>query len=1092
MFGGAVATSAAEQGGVVTLGATVAAADGDDTLGTVTITGLSNDLTNFNGGSYTASTGTWTGTAAQFDALTFKAGEDGVQHLTITAATTGAEAGSTTENYTLTVNPVAEGPVLGGAISATVGQGGVVTLGATDTVSDADDALGSVTITGLPGDLTSFSGGSYTASSGTWTGTAAQFNALTFNAGGPGTFALSISASTTGAEAGSSSESYTLTVSNIGPLVSGTIGTANEGATVTLGLTDAVRDAGDTLGTVTITGLSNDLTNFNGGSYTASTGTWTGTATQFNALTFTAGEDGSHNITISATESGVGGGTTTANYTLTVNPVAEGPVFGGAVAASAAEQGGVVTLGATVAAADSDDTLGTVTITGLSNDLTNFNGGSYTSSTGTWTGTAAQFDALTFKAGEDGVQHLTITAATTGAEAGSSSENYTLTVNPVAEGPVFGGAVAASAAEQGGVVTLGATVAAADSDDTLGTVTITGLSNDLTNFNGGSYTSSTGTWSGTAAQFDALTFKTGEDGVQHLTITAATTGAEAGSTTENYTLTVNPVAEGPVLGGAISATVRPAGPVTLGATVAAADSDDTLGTVTISGLPGDLSNFNGGTYTSSTGTWTGTAAQFDALTFTAGGGGTFALSISATTTGAEAGTTSENYTLNVAVYQWINTAGGAWTTAGNWSGGVVPHAGDAATINISGSYVVTISSAAAVYSLAVSDAGATVAINSGGTLTLAGSLTATAGTVELNSGGIITGGTLVASGGTFSWAGGTLDGVTYQGILDLSPTSASVFIKDGFTGGSGGATINLTGASSSLYSVGTETLDNATINFGNSGNYSYLRNYDTSSSQVLTLGANLIIDHVGTYAQLDDSYDSRAGSGIVNDGTINANLSGGTFIITDGTFTNQGAINVSNGDTLTINAPSWSNSGLITDSGGTLNLGGSFTTASLQLGTLTHTAGTVNITGTLDNTGATLNLGTGTGPGTLTLASGGTIKNGTIIAATGIGVTGSGGTLDGVTYQGILDLSPTSASVFVKDGFTGGSGGATINLTGASSSLYSVGTETLDNATINFGNSGNYSYLRNYDTSSSQVLTLGANLIIDHVGTFAQLDDSYD
>ena len=53
-------------------------------MGTVTITGLSNDLTNFNGGSYTASTGTWTGTAAQFNALTFKAGEDGIQHLTIT------------------------------------------------------------------------------------------------------------------------------------------------------------------------------------------------------------------------------------------------------------------------------------------------------------------------------------------------------------------------------------------------------------------------------------------------------------------------------------------------------------------------------------------------------------------------------------------------------------------------------------------------------------------------------------------------------------------------------------------------------------------------------------------------------------------------------------------------------------------------------------------------------------------------------------------------------------------------------------------------------------------------------------------------
>ena len=489
-----------------------------------------------------------------------------------------------------------------------------MTLGATDTVSDADDALGSVTITGLPGDLTSFSGGSYTASSGTWTGTAAQFNALTFNAGGPGTFALSISASTTGAEAGSSSESYTLTVSNIGPLVSGTIGTANEGGTVTLGLTDAVRDAGDTLGTVTITGLSNDLTNFNGGSYTASTGTWTGTATQFNALTFTAGEDGSHNITISATESGVGGGTTTANYTLTVNPVAEGPVFGGAVAASAAEQGGVVTLGATVAAADSDDTLGTVTITGLSNDLTNFNGGSYTASTGTWSGTAAQFDALTFKAGEDGVQHLTITAATTGAEAGSTTENYTLTVNPVAEGPVLGGAISATVG-QGGVVTLGATDTVSDADDALGSVTITGLPGDLTSFSGGSYTASSGTWTGTAAQFNALTFNAGGPGTFALSISASTTGAEAGSSSESYTLTVSNI--GPLVSGTIG-TANEGGTVTLGLTDAVRDAGDTLGTVTITGLSNDLTNFNGGSYTASTGTWTGTAAQFNALTFTAG------------------------------------------------------------------------------------------------------------------------------------------------------------------------------------------------------------------------------------------------------------------------------------------------------------------------------------------------------------------------------------------------------------------------------------------------------------------------------------------
>ena len=186
----------------------------------------------------------------------------------------------------MTVNPVAETPVLGGATSTTVSVGGAVTLAATDTVSDSDDTLGNVTITGLPSDLTNFSSGTYTA--GTWTGTATQFNALTFNAGAQGTFNLTIAATTTGAEAGTSTEGYTLTVSNIGPIISGTLGSANEGGQLTLGLTDAVRDSGDTLGNVTITGLPGDLTTFSSGTYTAGTGTWIGTASQFNALTFTA------------------------------------------------------------------------------------------------------------------------------------------------------------------------------------------------------------------------------------------------------------------------------------------------------------------------------------------------------------------------------------------------------------------------------------------------------------------------------------------------------------------------------------------------------------------------------------------------------------------------------------------------------------------------------------------------------------------------------------------------------------------------------------------------------------------------------------
>ena len=150
----------------------------------------------------------------------------------------------------------------------------------------------------------------------------------------------------------------------------------------------------------------------------------------------------------------------------------------------------------------------------------------------------------------------------------------------------------------------------------------------------------------------------------------------------------------------------------------------------------------------------------------------------------------------------------------------------------------------------------------------------------------------------------------------------------------------------------------------------------------------------------------------------------------------------------------------------------------------------VNITGTLDNTAGPFeprdrHRAWHAHPGYGRHA----ISNGTIIAASGIGVTGAGGTLDGVTYQGILDLSPAVSSVYVRDGFNVGAGGATINLTGNYGELYASNTETLDNATINIGSS-NYTYLRNYDPNGAQVLTLGANLIIDHVGTYAELDDS--
>jgi len=314
VLGGATVATVSE-GGTVTLGATDTAAFSDDTLGTVTITGLPNNLTAFSGGIYTASNGTWTGTAAQFNALSFKVGETGTETLAISATTLGATAAAT-ENFTLTVKPAS--PVLGGATVATVSEGGTVTLGATDTAAFSDDALGTVTITGLPNDLTAFNGGTYTASSGTWTGTAAQFNALSFKAGVTGTATLSISATATGAAA-AVTENYTLNVPPAAPTLSAPASlTVSEDGTIALAITETPFSPSDTI-SITITGVPTDAT-LSAGTNDGN-GSWTLTPGQLSGLTLNAGQATVTTLTVTATNTLGQTASSTDTIALTVNPV---------------------------------------------------------------------------------------------------------------------------------------------------------------------------------------------------------------------------------------------------------------------------------------------------------------------------------------------------------------------------------------------------------------------------------------------------------------------------------------------------------------------------------------------------------------------------------------------------------------------------------------------------------------------------------------------------------------------------------------------------------------------------------------------------
>ena len=148
-----------------------------------------------------------------------------------------------------------------------------------------------------------------------------------------------------------------------------------------------------------------------------------------------------------------------------------------------------------------------------------------------------------------------------------------------------------------------------------------------------------------------------------------------------------------VLGGATSTTVTQDSLATIGATDTASSSVDTLGDVTITGLPGDLTqgDFNGGTYTpgtnGATGSWSGSAQAFNALAFTVSEAGEFTLDISAATVGAATPAT-EDYTLIVSSAQsgadnWIATTGD-WNTDGDWSLGSPPSSDSSAAISSTG------------------------------------------------------------------------------------------------------------------------------------------------------------------------------------------------------------------------------------------------------------------------------------------------------------------------------------------------------------------------------------------------------------------------
>jgi len=165
---------------------------------------------------------------------------------------------------------------------------------------------------------------------------------------------------------------------------------------------------------------------------------------------------------------------------------------------------------------------------------------------------------------------------------------------------------------------------------------------------------------------------------------------------------------------------------------------------------------------------------------------------------------------------------------------------------------------------------------------------------------VISGGTVLASGGSLVTQGGTLSGVTSQGVLALAGYYQSLSAEGGLTlqtaaGGSPGNIDLSADYYSGISMLDSETPDNATLTFGGGYGDSLSTGTGTDSGHTLTLGSSFTIDVSGgnNYLGYQGWSSNDAGDTLDNAGLIS--VSGGALTIDYGTFVNTGSISVTGG-----------------------------------------------------------------------------------------------------------------------------------------------------------------------------------------------------
>jgi len=364
-------------------------------------------------------------------------------------------------------------------------------------------------------------------------------------------------------------------------------------------------------------------------------GSWTLSPDQLSGMSLTPPQDysGTLNLTLSATSTD--GAVGSSSFALHVGAVPDMPQL--AVAnVSGAEDATIALAIAAAMPTDTGETIENIVLTGIPDGAILSAGTD--NGDGAWSLSPAELNGLTLSPPMDYNGAFNIGVSVTSSDGGVSSESFAVNVLPVADAPVIA-AADVSGVEDGAIaLTLTASMPAGTAE-AIDYLTVVGVPDGATLSTGTD--NGNGTWTLSPEQLSVLTLTPPNDfnGAFNLGLIAVST--DGSTATGNFNVVVEPSADVPQLAVADAVGAEDGAiALTLAASMAA-DTSETVESITIQGVP-DGATLSAG-FDNGDGTWTLNPDQLSGLTLTPPSDYNGTLSLSVTATSTDGGAVSSGF-----------------------------------------------------------------------------------------------------------------------------------------------------------------------------------------------------------------------------------------------------------------------------------------------------------------------------------------------------------------------------------------------------------------------------------------------------------------